>query len=383
MIDYKLKGMGVSPWAGRALGLALALGMSVSAACGPSSTAGDACNGLTSRCNGGAYQVCQNDVFVTEQQCGGQCVEGFGCGDCNPAVGTACSGNDVVECNADGTLGERVTTCAGGTVCSGGQCGDSCAATGTNLIYVVDTSYVLHSFDPSQIGTGAGPFATIGELDCPGAGFLDTPFSMSVDREGVAWILYSNGTLFNASIENAACSASGVASISGFDLYGMGFVTDAAGGDSEALWIASSTDGGCCGDLGVIRNGTMSSVAGISANANMSPELTGTGAGQLFAFFPDAGAAFVQELSKTTGAVVGTKYGIGSLGTGQVSAWAFAQWGGKFYIFVSLADDFGFPIQSLVGELDPETGDYETVVADTGFDVVGAGVSTCAPVGPS
>lgn len=352
--------------------------------CGPSTSLGDPCTGEASRCNGSTYQLCQNDVFVTVQECDGQCVEGFGCGDCNPAVATACSGNDVVECNADGTLGESVTTCSGGLICNGGQCSDSCTATGTSLIYVVDTAYNLLSFNPAMIGSNLDAFTVIGELNCPGATFLDTPFSMSVDRDGMAWILYSNGSLYKASTQDASCASAGITSISGFDLFGMGFATDGFGTDTESLWLASSPEGGgCCGELGYIRDNTMTRVSNITANAETSPELTGTGAGELFAFFPDTGSAFVQQMSKTNGLLTGTRYDIGSLGNGTVGAWAFAQWGGKFYIFVSLVDEFGFPIESLVGELDAETGSYDQVLSDTAYNVVGAGVSTCAPIGPS
>ena len=36
-----------------------------------------------------------------------------------------------------------------------------------------------------------------------------TPFSMSVDREGQAWVLYTSGEIFKVSIEDASCADSG------------------------------------------------------------------------------------------------------------------------------------------------------------------------------
>ena len=65
--------------------------------------------------------------------------------------------------------------------------------------------------------------------------------------------------------------------------------------------------------------------------------------------------------------------------TGAVSAWAFAHWGGKFYMFVTV-DDLLFGSTSQVKVFDPATGMESTGVADSPYRVVGAGVSTCAPI---
>jgi hypothetical protein len=68
----------------------------------------------------------------------------------------------------------------------------------------------------------------------------------------------------------------------------------------------------------------------------------------------------------------------GGLG-GTVSAWAFAQWGGKFYIFVTTTDLL--TSNSTVRVIDRQTGAYEgAVLENLPYIIVGAGVSTCAPV---
>jgi len=62
-----------------------------------------------------------------------------------------------------------------------------------------------------------------------------------------------------------------------------------------------------------------------------------------------------------------------------VRAWAFAQWGGRFWIFVSTEDVFSGRVDSQVYRLDPTTGAADPVLSNLPSMIVGAGVSTCAP----
>ena len=64
---------------------------------------------------------------------------------------------------------------------------------------------------------------------------------------------------------------------------------------------------------------------------------------------------------------------------GSVTAWAFAHWGGRFYIFTTHSTLFGGE-SSKVLRLDPTTGKVTTLLNSSPYRVVGAGVSTCAPV---
>ncbi len=260
----------------------------------------------------------------------------------------------------------------------------SCQGFGSQLIYVVDADYRLLSFDPNKIGSG-DPYSVIGQLNCPaGAAWPDfgetaaTPFSMSVDRQGTAWVLYSSGEIFKVSTTNAACTASNYQKgQKGFELFGMGFVSDAAGSEQETLFVA----GGdamqlSSGNLGIIDRDrlTLSERGAINAGES-NPEMTGTGEGELYGFFPGFFENFIARLDKNTGAV-GQRWDLEPL-SGSVTAWAFAQWGGKFYMFVSTE---GFlESASAVRVFDPATGTESVAVADSPYRVVGAGVSTCAP----
>src|SRR5262245_53877375 len=177
----------------------------------PDAETGGPCTGNETHCEGNAYQECRDGTFVTIETCANACsVSLGGCTDCDPAAGPmACDGNNVVTCNSDGTIGGVIETCDPGTACMDGACERACTADGVDLIYVVDQANNFLSFDPRLIGTPQSPFNLIGVLNCPAGlpqpGWTSpaTPFSMSVDRNGVAWVLYTSGEIFNVNITNA------------------------------------------------------------------------------------------------------------------------------------------------------------------------------------
>lgn len=362
-------------------------------ACGPDSRVGegDACTEGQSRCNGNTFQTCDGGVFSDEQTCGGStvCSPTLGCAQCDPAGGNTCRGNDVVSCNANGTLGGTVATCAAGATCSGGSCSTECAADGVDLVYVVDDRNRFLSFNPRKLAQGGEPFTLIGTLACrpqlgPVPGHLSVaPFSMSVDREGTAWVLYSSGEIFKVSTKDASCQASTyLARQGGLLLFGMGFVTDSVGSDGEKLWLgggqATAVSGGKLAVVDTKQTNPQPMIVGnLTANAEQSPELTGTNEAKLFGFYPGTSRAFVQEIDRTSGAPLGQEYLIpGGLG-GQAEAWAFAQWGGKFYVFVTVTQGLGS--NSTVRVIDRATGGVMTALQNLPYKIVGAGVSTCAP----
>ena len=373
------------------------------AACSPASTnnnqgvdapgtIGDPCHAGDTRCVGATYQTCVNDQYANAQNCANACSATAGCVDCDPTAGNVCSGNAVVACNADGSFGTTVMACGAAQTCSGATCSNTCTADGVDLVYVVDEANHFLSFDPRKLP--GDPFALIGTLACPtqGASIQSPPgtvmpFSMSVDRDGKAWVEYTSGEIFNVSLTTAACTASGYApQAAGMALFGMGFVTDAVGANTEQLYIAGGGHAAepngklahvdtHAGNLTPVQTGT------IAAVSDFSPELTGTSEAKLFGFFPVlASPAYVQEIDRTTGAAVGTKYNLGTTGLGtNIADWAFAQWGGVFYIFVTTVDAQGQNPVSKVHRIDRATGTYSVAIANSPYRVDGAGVSTCAP----
>jgi hypothetical protein len=287
---------------------------------------------------------------------------------CDPTESRVCVGASVVECNS-GVLGRRIRSCHDG--CKHGACVASCDADGVELIYVVDTSNNFLSFDPRKLPDD--PFHLIGRLDCSSYG---TPFSMSVDRGGIAWVLYSTGELFRVSIENAKCQATGFRpGTGGMTTFGMGFVTDEAKSKTEKLYIAGNN--GLHGLAYLDTNATppaFNPVGTIGATVSQNPELTGTSEAKLFGFYPGSfdEVSFVQEIDRKSGGPLGTRWNLGSQPIGTISAYAFAHWGGTFFIFITAED-------STVRTIERKTGAYKTVLEHIPYRISGAGVSTCAP----
>jgi hypothetical protein len=329
-------------------------------------------------------EQCEAGTWVVKESCTSVCDAALGCIGCDPAEPLACSGNDVHSCNADGSLGDYILSCDP-QACSKGECIDDNCAAGTDLIYVVDQAQQLLSFDPR-----IPAFAPIGTLNCPAGaswpswpgGAAVTPFSMSVDRSGQAWVLYTSGEVFLVDIEDASCVASAyVKGQGGVELFGMGFVTDGPGELTEKLFIAGGS-----GAIPQATDVTFGSVLpatavlttlGTTDVVEWPPELTGTGNGKVYGYFPGTMTTTVQELNRTNGTSI-QSWELGGLGA-AVRAWAFAHWGGKFYIFVT-TDVMGDLVTNVM-KFDPVAGPpATTLLADVPYTIVGAGVSTCAPV---
>jgi hypothetical protein len=313
------------------------------------------------------------------------CSTKLGCVACDPNYLYTCDGNDSHVCNADGTVGDVHETCPLG--CSYGSCNTAgdCDSSGVKLIYVVDSSDNLLSFDPSN----NNKFTLIGQLHCPSGrpypteddgSHVSHPFSMAVDRNGTAWVLYNSGEVFQVKTTDASCVKSGWSpGNGGYELFGMGYVTDAVGGSTEKLFIdggtAASTHTGAS-TLASVDASFQLMHDGTPASGSYSPELTGTGDAKLYGYFP---GMYVAELDKGDAHNLKT-WNLPSE-SNTVVGWAFAQWGGKFYLFTTVHDDFWGTNTNKVDALDyTGTGTVTNVLSSTNYEVVGAGVSTCAPV---
>ncbi|MDF1564728.1 MAG: hypothetical protein P1V51_16930 [Deltaproteobacteria bacterium] len=344
------------------------------------------CSAGETRCVAYDFHVCQDGVFVDQETCGApqRCLPDLGCVDCNPAGSGVCSGGDVHACNADGSIGALTEAC-GIAECQNGQCVSNGCAAGSGLIYVVDDANELLSFDPAG---GANTFQLLGTLTCNAAASLPAwgsgagqPFSMSVDREGQAWVLYTSGEIFAVdTADPSACTRKAwVPGTGGYELFGMGFVADAPGSPDETLFVAGgAADGSGTGTIGAIDPATLQArTVGPFAAGEYGPELTGTGSAELYGYFPGTTSTYVAEIGTGTG-VNGQSWALPNL-SGDVMAWAFAHWGGRFYIFVTTDDGFGLNTQVLLLD-STQAGQVTPLLQDVPYLIVGAGVSTCAPV---
>jgi len=351
---------------------------------GPDAATGDPCTGSETRCAGTAYQTCVDGTFQTQQACTDLCSDTLGCIQCDPSGGNACNGNSVVTCNPDGTFGTTVSTCGTGQMCNVGTCMNACTADGVDLVYVVDEQNDFMSFDPRKLP--ANPFTKIGTLACPASATsiqpnnpTPMPFSMSVDRDGVAWVLYTSGELFKVSLQDASCTAAGnTVSASNMALFGMGFSTDAAMGSTDTLFIAGSAQVGM-GQNQLASLDVTTFQPTVKGAVTGDPELTGNGDAELWAFFPsdETGSTDpkVAKLDKMTGGT-STTYTLTAL-KGIPAAWAFAFWGGDFWVFLKKDTDTWSVLYHVRG-----SDGVVTTMPLTGRWIVGAGVSTCAPTTP-
>ena len=255
--------------------------------------------------------------------------------------------------------------------------GDNCSAA-AKLVYVVDEGNALYSFQPET-----KVFTKIGgaNLNCPTQGIdpntlmTPTPFSMGVDRNAVAWVLYSDGELFNVDTTTLACTATSFNS-SSFTQFGMGFSTDAMGGAMDTLYIAGGQSvSGTQAQLATLNTSTMSTMN--IAKVTGQPELTGNSNAELWGFFPSDtnGTTMprVEQINKTTGAAI-KNFPLPTL-KGAPMAWAFAFYGGDYWVFLMK----GTETTTTVYQIDGATGAVKGSTP-TSRVIVGAGVSTCAPV---
>jgi len=254
--------------------------------------------------------------------------------------------------------------------------GPGCDPLRASSIYIVDDRNRLVVFDPARRS-----FGPVGRLRCP-ADENDHPYSMSIDRGGRAWILYSSGELFQASTRDASCTRTGWRpGRGGFELFGMGFASLAPGSTSETLYIAGGRADEMAHGRGRVAAIDPRTLAvrdlGAHERGDYSPELSGTGDARLFAFYPGEEVALID---RDNGAPL-ARWPLPGLGlSGRAEAWAFAAFGGRFYLFVAEASGvFSVERHNRVYTLDPRTRRATRLLGDTPYRVVGAGVSTCAP----
>jgi hypothetical protein len=273
------------------------------------------------------------------------------------------TGNTTAQGGNGGDGGSFIPPTGGGGNGPTDNCSDA-----AKLVYVLSDANRLYSFNPQ-----AKQFTLIGPLNCNTS---LQPNSMAVDRNAVAWVNYVgsldlNGVIFKVNTKDASCEPTPVVNLpQGWTRMGMGFSTNNGDPNSETLFV-SATSGQGVGKINAAN--TLNPIAGFSPGAfsGASAELTGTGDGRLYGYFTTSPVQ-VGQIDKTTGAVTNGKV---ITGLATPSAWAFSFWGGSFYLY---AADFG---NSNVTKYDPVAGTIDnSYMVDIGFRIVGAGVSTCAPL---
>lgn len=230
-----------------------------------------------------------------------------------------------------------------------------CADQAAQQIYVVATDKGFYRFDPEHL-----TFLRVGTLGCP---TTEGTFSMAIDRRGTAWVEYDDGRIYAVDTHDATCKPTAFhPGQTGFELFGMGFaLNNDDPKNGETLYVAGN-------GLASLDTKSFELVFRGSLTTGRA-ELTAIGS-QLFAFSVDSGV--VARLNKATGATEAT-YRTSAIV--EKGAFAFAHWGGQFWIFTGHDS-------STVTTYSPTTDESAVVLSNTGMLIVGAGSSTCAPITP-
>jgi hypothetical protein len=290
------------------------------------------------------------------------------------ASAVACNGGNDFFPDTAGDIdgGGRATfrSSSGGGSGGAAAAGSGCTAEATNFAYVLSSANVLYSFAPDK-----KVFKEIGPLGC---NTTMQPNSMAIDRNAVAWVNYMDqrsgvGALYKVSTTDGSCLGL-VASLTGaWFQVGMGYSVAEPGSTTDTLYVAS-TNSGMLGSIDAA--GSIHGIGSFGGNlAGQSAELTGTGDGRLFGFFTTS-PVIVAQVDKASGTAASPQ-ALGAVET--PNDWAFSFWGGKFYLYTWAPGQES----TNVNEYDPTSGAVDpSYMRDIGFDIVGAGVSTCAPTFP-
>jgi hypothetical protein len=216
---------------------------------------------------------------------------------------------------------------------------------------------------------------------------------MGVDRNAAAYVLFTKqsatGTIQGTALykvdttsPSLTCTKTTFTAPSNLTEFGMGFSTTTAGGDVDQLFIAGGTMPGTASSLNTLDvTSFMPTPIGSANNIAGDPELTGNSNGELWGFLPDATSPKIEQINKTNGAAIAPA-NLPSTMQGTPLAWAFAFYGGNYEVFLMKDNSGGiFPETSTtVYEVSPTGQLMGTPLATNTRVIVGAGVSTCAPV---
>jgi len=276
----------------------------------------------------------------------------------------------------DSVLGPRAHDAAP-EVALASEVAPTCNAAATR-IYLMDTAGALYRFDPMLLPSSKA-FVKIGTMDCSWAGAS----SMAIDRNAVAWVTDRNGSLFEVSTADATCRPTKFHNQHGFTRVGMGFAGQVGIG-TETLYlsdtsIASITGGGlgfASLDLASLELTPIANFDGTFMGSGA--ELTGSGDGRLFGFFP--AAVSLAQIDPATARILASydlTVGTPTAGSGEFD-FAVSFWGGIFLLYTAYKGNAAAPTTDVTA-FDPATGESTPVASQIGFNVVGAGSSTCVP----
>lgn len=277
--------------------------------------------------------------------CGGDAPSNFGDG------GSDASGNPN-DATTPPIFSEASPPSDTGTVVT--DSGDNCCPANAQYIYITGQGAQLWSFWPPTF-----TFKLVGTLTC-----TTFPTHMTVDRNGTAWVVGDQGSVYKTSTLNATCSALSTWSPqNGFSDFALSFIGLTCG-DTSLYMLGQDT--GELAKFDTVKSSftkiNTPSVAGILG------DMTTNGDSTLY-FLNDAPTLHLYEINPTTAAVMKT-YTIPNASGGGNQALAY--FGGRFYAFEN----------DIVYEYDPNANTTKNI-GTAPISVTGAGQSTCVPTAPT
>ena len=251
----------------------------------------------------------------------------------------------------------------------GGSTPAGCAA-GAGDILVLNTSGELFRFDPLLLA-----FTPVGTPRCAGAEGAEA-FAMAQARDGAPWLVYTSGVLVRATSPSSCVDTGWVPGTGGMEVFAMAFAGSAdrddvllVAGDTHASWGTRPAR------LGRVNPASL--VLQPLCLLPSAPELTATGDGRAWAFFPMESPPRFRPVDPLLG-TLGRAVELPTL-SGTPTHWAVAFHGGALWIFLQRVGDFSTGVYRV--DVDAPSPRAEQVVRhDTTLHVVGAAVSPCAPL---
>jgi hypothetical protein len=244
-------------------------------------------------------------------------------------------------------------------------------------IYVVDAN----TRELSGFVTELARFDHVGILNCPDANG-GSPETMSIDLHGQAWVFYSSGNLYTVDLQTATCSPTmfdprninpDQGDPASWQTYGSSFSLNSPGSTDETLWVALGKDL----QLAAIDPATLTFTRG--PKFPNESELTGTALAELWLFAPGAQpASYIARIDKQSGQL-DLRIPVPQITV--LGNFAFAFWGGSFWIFNGDGPTVNGSRDTTVYRVDENTHQVTTILKNTRRHIVGAGVSGCAPLG--
>lgn len=233
----------------------------------------------------------------------------------------------------------------------------------------------LMRFDPKTLA-----IEPIAKLSCK-ATSGSVPVAFAVDKQSVAWINYSDGSLHRLDMAKLDCEkTSYVALQQGWQKFAMTFNSDPSDPSGESILVADLTLNDVTVDNPVNGLGKIST-SDLKLNligdfdgpyAKQRPLITGRGDGRLFAIFIDSDLPrrVVTEIDPASAKILSSTV----VPAPRALYGSFAHWGGAYYYFYS-PDEY---TNSSIARYIPGKG-MKVIVKDAGRILYGSSVSTCAP----